>query len=130
MKIAFDVQGTLQGPYQPRILALFRAFAELECELTVWSFGGHQMASEAIQDLKLQIHAPRVRAAAKNSKEYGWKDDPDYRSRFDLCIDDDRSTAPGLDATMVLYVSDVPASESEVAAFAKGLVLAFEGDKK
>lgn len=126
MKVAFDVQGTLDGHETPQVVRLFRAFAELGCEMHVWSFGGRMMARDAIDDHLLAHYGKvdpksglrRVHAMSKRSKEYGERREDAY---MDLCVDDDHSTAETLDAKRVLYVYDIPTDESEIVALAKRL---------
>jgi len=129
MKVAFDVQGTLEdGHYVPQTIRLFRAFAELECEMHVWSFGGRNMARDCVEENLLSMYGKvdpvsgrrRVHAMSKRSRDY-----PGAESYMDLCVDDDPGTAPGLDSLTVVYVHEIPTDEAELVAFAKRLHDAF-----
>jgi hypothetical protein len=107
MKIAFDVQGTLQGRYSDRVVKLFNKLQELGHECSIWSFGGSMMARDAETRAGVKANA----CMSKSHKEYDVDTsgnrvplDPE----FDFCIDDDRTTAETLDAKRVIYVEQIP----------------------
>lgn len=136
MKVAFDVQGTLEGRSSPRVVRLFRAFAELGCDMYVWSFGGRSMARDmyvwsfgggsmardTIDGLCLNSYGKNgCRAMSKRHHEGGPVED----RKMDLCIDDDSRTAYTLDSKKVLTVGDIPKDEQEIINLAKTLYDSF-----
>ena len=122
MMVAFDVQGTLEGRSSPQVVRLFRAFAELGCDMYVWSFGGRGMARDTIDGLCLSSYGKNgCRAMSKRHHEDGPVED----RKMDLCIDDDSRTAYTLDSKKVLMVGDIPEDEQEIINLAKTLYDSF-----
>lgn len=98
MKIAFDVQGTLQGYHSDKVMNLFKILQDRGHELYIWSFGGYGMAVRAATELGIE-----AKYCAKQTHNY------DEESTFvDVCVDDDRSSAEILSAGKVIYVNEIP----------------------
>jgi hypothetical protein len=107
MKVAFDVQGTLQGYGSEKIVALFKILQDQGHECYIWSFGGRMMARDCANDNGLRPQA----CLSKREKEYDYTEDDKrvlLEPEFDFCIDDDEGTAEILDAKKVIYVHQVP----------------------
>jgi len=98
MKIAFDVQGTLEGRHSKKVVELFHRLQALGHECYVWSFGGHIMARDAAYGCNIKP----VACMSKRDRDY------DSEPEFQFCIDDDSRTAEGLDAARVVYVHEIP----------------------
>lgn len=101
MKVAFDVQGTLIGAHESRVVALFKWFEAKGCEMYVWSHGGVGMAQDAIKKHSLK--------AIPMSKENRWYDAD--KQLMDICVDDNASFGGEgciLSADKLIRVFDIP----------------------
>lgn len=107
MKIAFDVKGTIQGPYQDKVLKLFREFEKRGHEMIVWS-SVYSYATDAVAKHGLN--------ALAMSKVLSCEATPDQR--VDIAIDDEPQT--WLAANRLISVHDIP---DDINAFVETLCI-------
>lgn len=106
MKIVFDVKGTIEGPSQKQVLALYHEFERLGHEMYVWS-SLYSFATYAIKTHKLK-------AKPISKIERSDLDPSDY---FDIAIDDENQTY--LATRRLVLVQDI---SDDIPAFAKILI--------
>lgn len=105
MRIAFDVKGTIDGPYQDKVLRLFMALEKNGHELTVWS-SEFSLATRAVARHGLNAgFQSKVGKGECPTDEY-----------FDLAIDDEAQT--WLATNRLIMVHELP---DDVEAFAEAL---------
>lgn len=95
MKIAFDVMGTIDGPSQKKVLALYHEFERLGHEMVVWS----SMYSLAVRAVKNH----NLKANSMSKMERYQYEPSEY---MDLAIDDENQTY--LAANRLVLVRDIP----------------------
>lgn len=107
MRIAFDVKGTIQGPYQDKVLRLFRAFEKRGHEMIVWS-SVYSYATDAVAKHGLN--------ARPMSKMLGCE--ASSNDRVNICIDDERQTWLATDRLILVseLPDDVEALAEEISA--------------
>jgi hypothetical protein len=109
--VMFDVQGTLLGYDGPceNVVKFFKFLQARGHAVSIWSFGGRGMAFDAASKCKL---APKLVMSKQQTLA------PAAERTFDVCVDDDMSSARMLDAKQVIGVFDIPDDESEFEQFA------------
>lgn len=81
MRVAFDVQGTLNGP--DKILELYKWFRSKGCEMVVWS-GMYSYATDMADKLE-ELGIPANEVTSKVDRDYSYEEDNFY---VDVAIDD------------------------------------------
>ncbi len=111
MKVAFDVKGTLDGPYENKVRALYNAFEKLGCQMVVWS----SLGSFAYEYTRRHSLTAAIMTKFCNSE------DLDPSEKMDIAIDDD-NCQDYLATKKLVLVNDIPDHIYDIELFAKALV--------
>lgn len=111
MRIACDVQGTIEGYKKEFVLRLIRKLMNHGVELTVWS-NSYGYALDAVKDYDLQCFA----ISKKTISDF----DFDQTKFFDLAIEDD-THQDFLSSKRFLWVHDIPIQDSDIDQLAENI---------
>lgn len=109
MRVAFDVQGTLEGRNQDKVRALFQWFAAKGAALTVWSNG---MRMDVLSlELQKEFGIESDAMWKKTKSDVLWDDDNE-ESFFDIAVDDDTQQT-WLAAKNFIWVHEIPEDSTQ-----------------